>query len=198
MVTNAEGEVVETRSVLRHDEFEDHAESAGERGEVDLEALRELGSVASFGITGPKLGAGDTASPVVALGSLGGVSACRRRSRQVLAEGVGIEASREAQLAGQRLPLAVGGEHLLPVLCHEALPLLLGCVPSAGALLDRFPGGIGHQSERPVRALVGDDVLPGSVAAESDVGMLHGKKLATAAAGRRGLGVIGMLLAIDS
>lgn len=196
MVPNAEGEVVESWPVLRHDESEDHAESAGEGREVHLEALRELGPVTALGIAGPKLGARDAVSLVVALGSFSGISASRRRPRQILAEGVGIEASGETQLAVQRLPLAVWGEHLLPVLCHEVLPLLRGCVPSAGALLDRFPGRIGHQGERSVRALVGDDVLPGSVAAEPDVGMLHGKKLATAAAGGRDLGVIGTLFAI--
>ena len=131
MVADAEGEVVESRAIVSDNNFEDHPKTTRGRREVDLEALGKLGAVAAFSFAGPQLGSGDSARLVSALGCFGCVTASWRRPRHVLAEGVGIEASCEAQLAGQRLPLAVGREHVRAMLRQEALPLLLGGLAGA-------------------------------------------------------------------
>lgn len=178
MVADAEGEVVEARAVVCNDEPEDHPEATRGRREVDLEALREPGPLAMLWIAGPKAGAGDTARFVSTSCSFSGLAASRRRSRHILSKGLGIEASREMWLAGQRLPLAVGGKHVRTMLRQEALPLLFGGIAGAGALLDGLPRGIRHQGERPIGALVRDDVLANSIAAELDVRMeLHAPNL---------------------
>jgi len=194
-VADAEGEVVKSWAIVGYDEFEDHPEATRRRWKVDLEALRELGAVAVLGITGAQLRAGHPARFVSALRCFGGIAASWCRSRHVLAEGVGIEASREVRLAGQRLSLAVGGEHVRTMLRQEALPLLLGGIAGAGALLDGLPRGVGHQGERPIRALLGDDVLAGPIAAELDVGELHACNVRRDPASSRGLDVFEGLLA---
>lgn len=173
MVADAKGEVIEARAVVGDDEPQDHPEATCGRREVDLEALGEPGSFAMLRVARPKLGAGGTARFVPAPCSLGGIATGWRRPRHVLSEGLGVEASREMRLAGQRLSLVVEGEHVRTVLRQEVFPLLLGGIAGTGALLDGLPRGIGHQSERPVRALLGDDVLASPIAAELDVGELH-------------------------
>lgn len=67
MVADAEGEIVEARTVVRNDEPEDHPEATYRRRKVDLSA------------------------PC----SFGGIATSRRRPRHVLSKGLGIEASRE-------------------------------------------------------------------------------------------------------
>lgn len=131
MMTDAKSQEVEPWAISGDDELEDHSETTGRRRNVDLDALGKLGTVASFCIAGPQLGAGDSIRLVVALGRFGGLSASWCRPRHVLAEGLGVEASRETQLAHQRLPLAVGGEHVRAVLRQKSLPLLLSGLASA-------------------------------------------------------------------
>jgi hypothetical protein len=125
-MTNAESEVIEPWAVVCNDESEDHSESTGGRGEVGLEALGKLGPVAVFWVAGPQLGARNPARFVSTARGFGGIAASRCRPCHVLPEGVGIEASRETRLAGQRLPLAVGGKHVRAMLRQEVLPLPLG------------------------------------------------------------------------
>jgi hypothetical protein len=131
MVADAEGEVFKSRAIVSDDELEDHAEAACGRREVDLEALGKLGAVAVFRVAFPQLRAGDAAGFVPVPCRFGGIAASRCRSRHVFAEGVGIKTSSEPQLAGQRLPLAVGRKHVRAMLRHEALPLLFGCLAGA-------------------------------------------------------------------
>lgn len=169
VVADAEGEVFEKWAVDDDGESEDHPETPDRGREVDLEALRELGPVAVLRVAWPEIGKGDAVRLVLAPGCFGGIASSRCRPCHVLAESVGVEASREAQLVGQWLPLAVGGEHVALMLGQEALPLLPGGIASAGALLDGLPGGIGHEGERAVRSLVGDDVLANPITAQLHV-----------------------------
>lgn len=53
MVADAEGEVVEVRTVVSNGEPQDHPEAARGRWEVELEALGEPGSFAMLGIARP-------------------------------------------------------------------------------------------------------------------------------------------------
>ena len=54
VVPDAEGEIAEGESLVVADEAQDHAELAVGRWQVDLEAGRELRSVAAFGIATAK------------------------------------------------------------------------------------------------------------------------------------------------
>lgn len=159
MVADAEGHVLKLRPGVGDDKPKNHPEATSRGREIDLEALAKPCAVLVVRVTGPQLGARNPVFLVSALGCLGRLSASRCRPLHVLPEGVGIEAGCETQLAGQRLPLAVGGKHVRAMLDQEALPLLFGGLASTGALLDGFPRGIGNERERPVRALIGDDVL---------------------------------------
>ncbi len=53
MVADSKGEVVEPWSIASDNELEDHAETAYGWGQVDLEALGKLGSVATLWVAGP-------------------------------------------------------------------------------------------------------------------------------------------------
>jgi hypothetical protein len=67
------------------------------------------------------------------------------------------------------LPLAVGRKNA-PVLTLEVLERRLGMSQPAE---DRICGGVGCEHERPVRVLLGDDVLAGDISGERHVRALH-------------------------
>src|SRR4051812_2759834 len=143
MMADAKGQEVQSRAAANQNELEDHPKGSSGRRQVDLETLRQFGAVAAFRITRPQQGTRDAACLVVPPRRLGGRSCRWRRPRFVLAESLGVEASRKTRLAGHRLPLAVRRKHVRSMLRQKILPLVIGDVASTRALLNGFPRGVG-------------------------------------------------------
>jgi hypothetical protein len=172
MVAHAEGGKGELRPALVQLDAEDHSEFPVGVGEADLHAVGEAGPFWTLVFAGEKMGHRDAVLLEVASGGERDLSTRIARSIQVFGEGGDIEQRRRAACSRvvQRLPLAVGGSH------RAVLGFEVGQSPRFGAeaLADGLKRRVGNESERPVGALLGDDVLAGPIAAEPDVGMqLH-------------------------
>lgn len=171
MMADAEGGVDEAQLAVAALDAEDHAELSVRGRQIDLDAMRESGSVSAFLVAGKK----DLPArrPVRTRSEWRGhLLPSIAGSRQIRSEGSIVEQGRcsTGALVAHRLPLAVGGLHWAELGFEVSQSRRL----SAKALADRLKRRIRNECERSVRALLGDPILAHPVVAELDVSMqLH-------------------------
>jgi hypothetical protein len=172
MMADSEGGVNESQLAVAALDAEDHAELPVRGRQVDLDAMRELGSVGAFLVAGEKNAHRHPVLFVLAPGCASDVLSSIAGSLQILGEGRIVEqrGRMTSPLVAHWLPLAVGGLHWAELGLELSQSRRLG----AKALADRLKRRIRNECERSVRALLGDAVLAHPVVAELDVSMqLH-------------------------
>jgi len=152
---------------------EDHAEFAIRGWQPQLQAMLESGSFWPLLIASEKVVNRHPFGFKLFASRKRYLFPCIACSPQVLGKGSVIEQRSRAAwpLVAHRLPLAIGGLNRAVLGLEVSQRSRLG----AEALPDRVEGGIRHEGERPVGALLGNDVLASAITTELDVGELHAK-----------------------
>jgi hypothetical protein len=138
--------------------------------------VRQQGAVAAFGFTAPQIIAWDAVTFVGASRSPSDVCARGVSLLHIRVKRRPVENDRRlAPLVGHNLALAVWGQERAK-LALKGSKLLISGLTATRPSLKRFPRSVRDQSERPVRALLGDDIRASPITAELDVCVgLHGK-----------------------
>jgi hypothetical protein len=166
MVAHTERYVGEHKSFFLTPDREHHSELAGRRGQLDLDATRQVGFVGGVLLAGQEVCDRAAVLLVVASSGRGDGTATATRAHHVRAPCVLIEDDGGTTPAGGHpLPLAVGRANC-SVLSFELLERCGRQVVAAG---DRRNAGVAYEYQAPIRTPVLDDVLTGDVAAERDV-----------------------------